>query len=59
MGEECHWGETTMNRVLISVEGQTEETFVRNLLQPYLWDYSVDVSAVILSTKRTKQGNKF
>ncbi len=48
-----------MNRVLVSVEGQTEETFIREILREYLWAYNVDVQAVILSTKRTKQGNKF
>lgn len=48
-----------MNRVLVSVEGQTEETFVREVLRPHLWAHNVDIQAVILSTKRTKRGNKF
>lgn len=35
----------------IIVEGQTEETFVRNILKPHLASYSIDVSARLLTTK--------
>ena len=48
-----------MNRVLISVEGQTEETFVREVMTPYLWEYSVDPTPVLVSTKVVKSGHKF
>ncbi len=48
-----------MNRVLISVEGQTEETFVRDVLTPHLWEYDVDPTPVLLSTKIVKSGRKF
>ena len=30
-----------MRRVLILVEGQTEERFVKDVVQPYLWSISV------------------
>jgi len=59
MGEEPARGTTEMNRVLISVEGQTEETFVREILAAYLWELNVDPNPVIVSTKKVKQGNKF
>jgi hypothetical protein len=48
-----------MNRVLISVEGQTEETFVREILTNHLWDINVHPIPVIVATKIVKQGNKF
>jgi hypothetical protein len=48
-----------MNRVLISVEGQTEETFVREILTRHLWNCNVDPTPVVVSTKVVKQGNKF
>ncbi len=48
-----------MNRVLVSVEGQTEETFVREMLRKHLWGFNVDLQPVIISTHRVKQGGKF
>jgi hypothetical protein len=48
-----------MNRVLISVEGQTEETFVREILTRHLWNLNVDPTPVVVATKIVKQGNKF
>ena len=48
-----------MNRVFISVEGQTEETFVREILSKHLWNFNVDTIPIIISTKIMKQGNKF
>ena len=48
-----------MKRVLVSVEGQTEETFVREVLRRHLWERNVDLQPVIVSTKRVKRGNKF
>ena len=48
-----------MIRVLVSVEGQTEETFVQNVLRRHLWNHNVDVQPVILTTHRVKQGPNF
>jgi hypothetical protein len=48
-----------MKRVLVSVEGQTEETFVREILRKHLWKYNVDIEPIIVSTSRVKQGKKF
>lgn len=48
-----------MKQVLVSVEGQTEETFVREVLSRHLWARNVAIQPVIVSTKRVKQGNKF
>lgn len=48
-----------MNRVLISVEGQTEETFVKDNLRDYLSKYHVYPIPVIVDTKKVKRGNKF
>ncbi|MEI7990058.1 MAG: DUF4276 family protein [Chloroflexota bacterium] len=48
-----------MNRVLVSVEGQTEETFVREILTRHLWNLNVDLIPVVVSTKIFKQGKKF
>ncbi len=48
-----------MNRVLVSVEGQTEETFVREVLRRHLWDFNVELQPVVITTHRVKQGRKF
>lgn len=48
-----------MNRVHILVEGQTEETFVRDLLQPHLMTKNIFLTPIIIATKRTKEGAKF
>lgn len=48
-----------MKWVLICVEGQTEETFIRDVLAPHLKSYSVHPTARILHTKRTASGNAF
>ena len=48
-----------MKRVLISVEGQTEETFVREVLAPHLWQRGVAPIAVLVSTKLVKSGPRF
>ncbi|HCK64737.1 MAG TPA: hypothetical protein DHW49_00595 [Anaerolineae bacterium] len=47
-----------MNYVLVSVEGQTEETFVQDVLRKHLWNYNVDLSPVVISTSRAKRGTK-
>lgn len=48
-----------MRRVLMSVEGQTEETFVREVLQPHLWSCGLHPVPVLVATKRVKVGPQF
>lgn len=48
-----------MARALILVEGQTEETFVRDVLAPHLGERDVHVRATLLVTKRVKSGIHF
>lgn len=48
-----------MNRVLVSVEGQTEETFVREVLSKHLWNHNVSLESVLITTHRVKQGANF
>jgi hypothetical protein len=48
-----------MRRVLISVEGQTEETFVREVLAQHLWELEIDPRPVLVSTKVVKSGPSF
>ncbi len=48
-----------MTRVLISVEGQTEEAFCRDVLGPHLANYGVYATSVVLTTKRAANGSKF
>lgn len=48
-----------MKRVLILVEGQTEETFVRDVLAPHFLTRNVALIAKILVTKRGKSGGHF
>jgi hypothetical protein len=48
-----------MRRVLILVEGQTEERFVKAILQPYLWTMGVHAEPTIVTTKRVKSGPDF
>lgn len=48
-----------MKRVLILVEGQTEERFVKDVLRPKLWLKAVDIIPKIVTTKRVKKGPDF
>jgi len=48
-----------LKRVLALVEGQTEETFVRDVLAPHLEGHGVGVVPIVLATKRIKSGGKF
>ena len=48
-----------MNRVLVLVEGQTEEAFVRDVLTAHLATFDVHPTAVLLKTKRIKSGGAF
>jgi len=43
----------------ILVEGQTEETFVRDVLGPHLLGFRLHLNPVVVSTKRVKSGLKF
>jgi hypothetical protein len=46
-------------RVLILVEGQTEERFVKDVLGPAFWDKELFFHPTILVTKRVKDGANF
>lgn len=48
-----------MRKVLILVEGQTEERFVKDVLQPYLCGVGVHPEPKIVTTKRVKHGPDF
>lgn len=48
-----------MRKVLILVEGQTEERFVKDVLQPHLWGIGVHPEPKIATTKRVKHGVHF
>lgn len=48
-----------MRKVLILVEGQTEERFVKDVLQPHLWGGGVHPEPKIATTKRVKRGPHF
>ena len=48
-----------MKRVLILVEGQTEERFVKDVLSEYLLSLSVSIQSTILTTKRVPDGPNF
>lgn len=46
-------------RVLILVEGQTEERFVKDVLGPAFWDRELFFHPTLLVTKRVKDGPNF
>ena len=48
-----------MSSVLVYVEGQTEETFVRNVLGPRFARCGVYLKPVLSKTKRTRSGQTF
>jgi hypothetical protein len=64
-----HWGncgrrtsseaDPDMRRVLILVEGLTEERFVKDVLQSHLWRVGVHPEPKIATTKRVKRGRDF
>lgn len=43
-----------MKQVMILVEGQTEETFINKVLQPYFFEKEIFLSATIICTKQVK-----
>lgn len=45
--------------ITIYVEGQTEETFVKNVLNPYLETRELFLTPVLAKTKREKSGQSF
>jgi hypothetical protein len=48
-----------MKRALILVEGQTEESFVKAVLQEHFWSLGLDLSPTLLVTKQVKNGPDF
>jgi Domain of unknown function (DUF4276) len=48
-----------VRKVLILVEGQTEERFVKDVLQPHLWSRDVHPEPKIVTTKVVKVGPQF
>ncbi len=48
-----------MRKVLILVEGQTEERFVKDVLQPHLWNVGIHPEPKLATTKRVKRGPHF
>lgn len=45
-----------MTRLLVLVEGQSEEAFVRDTLAPHLTDHSVYATPTVILTKALAQG---
>jgi len=45
-----------MKHVHILVEGQTEETFVSEVLAPHLWSINIHVNPVLLNTGTGRGG---
>lgn len=48
-----------MKKILILVEGQTEESFVKNILNPGLSSNNLYVVPIIITTKKVKNGPNF
>ena len=48
-----------MRKILILVEGQTEETFVKTVLNPHLETFDRHAIPKIIATKIVKRGNQF
>jgi hypothetical protein len=47
-----------MKRILILVEGQTEEWFVKEVLEPHLLSVGLSLTPVIINTRRLEPGEK-
>lgn len=48
----------SVRRLIVAVEGQTEDNFVDRILKPHLWDYGIRVSSTILGkVKAAARGN--
>ena len=48
-----------MKRVLVLAEGQTEERFIKDVLNEYLWTREVTLIPKVATTKRVKRGPDF
>lgn len=48
-----------MKQILILVEGQTEEQFIKNIFSPYLNKFDVHLNPTIINTKLVKGGKNF
>jgi hypothetical protein len=59
VGEKFAWGPTSVKRVLILVEGQTEETFVRDVLTSHLMTRNIYPISTLVATKVVKVGANF
>ena len=60
MGEKCSWGKAVrMSKVLILVEGPTEEQFVKLVLRPYFESREIHLIPTILNTKIMLNGPNF
>ncbi|NJN51086.1 MAG: DUF4276 family protein [Gammaproteobacteria bacterium] len=59
MGKELAWGKTGMKRLLVLVEGQTEETFVKEVLNDYFVSKGIFLTPVLATTKRVRVGKNF
>jgi len=59
MGEKYFRGKAGMRFAHILVEGQTEETFVKTVFNPYFLNFNINFTPIIVSTKRIKSGLKF
>lgn len=47
-----------VRRLIVAVEGQTEDNFVRRILQPHLWGFGIAVSSTIVGkAKAAAKGN--
>jgi hypothetical protein len=53
------WETRLLKPILVLVEGQTEETFVREVLRQHLASLDLYVTPVVVATKRVKSGLKF
>lgn len=55
MGEKHLGGKTKMTkRIHILVEGQTEETFVKEMLSPHLWQYGIYPTVTMVCTRKER-----
>jgi hypothetical protein len=59
VGEKYPGRAAMSKRVLILVEGQTEERFVKDVLGPFFFARDLFFHATILMTKRVKDGTRF
>lgn len=48
-----------MIRLFVSVEGQTEESFVKRVLSPHLASFSIHTQPVVVETSRLPEGTKY